>query len=698
MKTGKVKWYNAKKGFGFIESPGIDDVFIHYSGLVNKTEILEEGNKVTFEVENGRKGLQATKVRKLENSNQFYNPYNFVRWSNEAKEETALEHREFDSHLKSSGKTGKLKCTLITKSPLIINESKENINNNVHQIYEFYKKDGRYSIPGSSLRGMLRSVYEALTNSTYLVLNEYDNNVPLFYRGDMDMALNLIPARVVKENDSFKVELLKGHIDNEDSILKAAWVLKHTHKWSPTEGSDYGNRKIPELKDISHRDKVFAILSEPIKHRIKPFKFRNVEEISKDRNSLSKPRNAVEGYYYESGYNFTKKHDERFFYHVSSEGLEPELITLSDKHISRYNQLLDNYKEVNKDSKTPGRVEKGRHIVKDKKLKENDLLYVQLDSENNICGMYPVMISRKQYKTSILDLLPEYLKSPSNLNKVCPASRMFGWVNPRINSEESDSSLKSKIIISDATINMSNFKGTYETTLNILGSPKPTAIPLYLKTNKQEGMSKETQNLKTGYDQQNATLRGRKMYLSHCEVEKVNHKVERSKLNRTIKDAVKAENEFHFDICFSDLSDIELGSLLWLIELEGDMLHRLGYGKPFGYGQVKIKLDAIELDSLERFVTWSSNTQNIISEKEQYINRFKEAMEESFSAKFEEIIQIKDLKEILSPKINRKPIHYPKLSPNATGDHFKWFAKNKAGKRGYYQSLPYATEDKGLKY
>jgi CspA family cold shock protein len=64
--TGRVKWFNDAKGFGFIEREGGPDVFVHYSAIQSDGfKSLKENDKVEFEVREGPKGLQAANVVKL---------------------------------------------------------------------------------------------------------------------------------------------------------------------------------------------------------------------------------------------------------------------------------------------------------------------------------------------------------------------------------------------------------------------------------------------------------------------------------------------------------------------------------------------------------------------------------------------------------------------------------------------------------
>lgn len=67
MESGRVKWFNESKGFGFIEREGKEDVFVHFSAIhAEGYKTLSEGQKVQFEVVISQRGVQASNVHVLE--------------------------------------------------------------------------------------------------------------------------------------------------------------------------------------------------------------------------------------------------------------------------------------------------------------------------------------------------------------------------------------------------------------------------------------------------------------------------------------------------------------------------------------------------------------------------------------------------------------------------------------------------------
>ncbi|HWV72403.1 MAG TPA: cold-shock protein [Pseudosphingobacterium sp.] len=65
MKTGKVKWFNAQKGFGFIIQEDGTDIFVHFKDVQGGIDAIKDNDQVQFEVADGRKGQQAVNVKKI---------------------------------------------------------------------------------------------------------------------------------------------------------------------------------------------------------------------------------------------------------------------------------------------------------------------------------------------------------------------------------------------------------------------------------------------------------------------------------------------------------------------------------------------------------------------------------------------------------------------------------------------------------
>ncbi len=66
MSEGKVKWFNENKGFGFIENEKGGDVFVHFSSIQGDGfKTLNEGQRVSFDITQGKKGQEATNVRAI---------------------------------------------------------------------------------------------------------------------------------------------------------------------------------------------------------------------------------------------------------------------------------------------------------------------------------------------------------------------------------------------------------------------------------------------------------------------------------------------------------------------------------------------------------------------------------------------------------------------------------------------------------
>lgn len=312
---------------------------------------------------------------------------------------------------------------------------------------------------------------------------------------------------------------------------------------------------------------------------------------------------------------------------------------------------------------------------------------------------------RDNYTKSPADLLREEqggrFDSCRHPNKLCPACRTFGWVSPDDQDLEPAAQIAYRGRVRFSHAKHDRVVGDpFSAILAILSSPRPTAIGFYLRH--KNGSSPEEwskDQLHAGYDGKVA-LRGYKIYRrpKKSDLEAGNNgKKEYERVdgtadihNRTVRDALPAGNEFVFTVDFDNLSQLELGALLWSLSLEDDWAHRLGYAKPLGFGEVKNAIEQVELrkaatryDSLENDGISLCDSTAITAIKA----GFRESMELVFGKRFNALETLLDLKALLGPQAKTlPPVHYPRLTPEPTaaGENFKWFKD---------QGLPFAEND-----
>jgi hypothetical protein len=278
--------------------------------------------------------------------------------------------------------------------------------------------------------------------------------------------------------------------------------------------------------------------------------------------------------------------------------------------------------------------------------------------------------------------------------------------------------------------------------LAILGQPKPQQARFYIAKDK-EGTPLDKGITKENTYQNNYGLRGRKVYPHHNNLPaqywnnpnedrtqetqegrfqeyrrpKNSKNVERDDQNRSIKAWVKPNTTFSFNIDVTNLSDVELGALLWLLSLPENHYHRLGGGKPLGFGSVKLTIDWDKSD-LRKGETWRdfysslySTSDSSTREAEASIKIFKNAVTEAYSniKSFEEVRFIQAFCCGCQGFNDNKPVHYPRkrqqpgqnpVPPNPEGKAFEWFVENeRTGKDAKPPvSLPELWNETGLPY
>lgn len=820
MAKGKIDFLKPEGKFGFIRAE--TGLRVHFPFWVLsksvRPEDLQIGMEVEFDFVQAERGPTATRVEVLGvenkfdagvdepstngNSYRFLNPYNFVRFlafgdekSANGKPPTAFASallaagvkteptgKSFPKDLELLGKcappphdrwvglSGKIVCHAVAETPIFVADNEGVVTHpeeKEHKIYRQFQYQGAAAIPASSIRGMVRNVFEAITNSCFA---HFTGNKRLSYHLPAGEAPYLIPARVKheKKEDPWELELLTGKTplvihQRPRGPQYAAWLrawqrpiigLNPEVKY-PREA--YGKRPvIVDYLKYGHKEKVWARLRR-YKHPRAGFEFWNVEEIKKNDSKNKNDRPVFEnvgaddivaiGYLCLTNQNIERKHDERFFFRVPENTTGPTSIDLPKSVRDAYEDLITDYQgRHEKEVEKRGRENAAHANYKEKisalsrfvlnleeqKLSHGDLVYAWLEgpvSKPQVKFIAPVSVPRVSYENRVGDLLPVDLYKCDKYEKMCPACRLFGWVN---DSEELDAQKTPQAYAGRLRFQHARLlnKPTLmpEETLGILSVPKPTTTRFYLAG--QGGRPSRTLGLKgaegapltdeeAGYDAFSSpkddkakdekftplrSLRGRKFYRHHSNG-RMTQQIKLSDQNRTIRDALPKGSEFEFEITFDNLTKLELGALLWTLEMpasknESDSLfHRLGYGKPFGLGSLQIVIQSVKcLKHQKRYTSLAESGWDKIDPEiwKSWRMQFENSTAEKYGAdEFKKLPNVLDLKALLGKPASNLPVHYPRPTKGFDPDEYpsyEWFVGNKRDKGPKFE-LPLAAED-----
>lgn len=672
-------------------------------------------------------------------SYRFLNPYNFVRY---LEKERPKEHLLGDCapppHDRYVGLMGVITCRVQNVTPLFVSDSHDiepDEEHPGHKSYQFFRLpdehgDLKPALPAASLRGMLRAVFEAATNSCFGVFerDEEKGKVDrLEHRVSSDPGL--VPARVLDvDATGAKLELfdcttMAPPVPCTDkpatvrSGMVSAYkpvVLKKLRGGHDIPFSSYGV-VTPVFED---GERVAALVETTrVKHRTNHFQWFPVVKMASQAHYGSlvagPGHRKVFGYVHKTGPNIENKHDERLFFRwddtdpIPQTTYSPKTLTVDIKVVGEYDRILRKYRdrhseEVNQLQAAGWPVSATTlpfpsvFVRKDRQLRKHDLVYYFKDSRGteHIC---PISMPRIPYQHPREALLPKYIHPCKSYNALCPACRTFGWVHEDAATlpPATKVAYASRVRVTHGTLRKS--AGTFDDPdgdgirLAILSSPKPTATAFYLLP--KSGKPGEA----TYDDKQNTRLRGRKFYRHHGQWEELSADQQQEhrragnkpdKQNRTVKGVLNPGAEFEFEVHFENLQPIELGALLWTIQLEQGMHHRLGFAKPLGFGSMtvlKCSLQIVRSESrYKSLISSGSEEEAPTASILLYVDRFKDALQLLYGAKdnsFEMLPNIADLRALLSkPKIAATlHVHYPRHERRASvdGENFKWFVGNR---------------------
>ena len=548
----------------------------------------------------------------------FINPYNFVSTTQKVKRDT----------VEKGDLTGYITCTLRVEDMLAIPDIAQNPNS---QSFDFFPAIGNPLIPGSELRGCIRSAYEAVTESCFSVINS-----------------NLLSKRMSKPNNQRSPGILMKE--------KGKWVI-YSAKYRQ------GKKKLKEWENGIHCDcarKWFKLDEKP----------------------------TINNTYFYINRNWKNNR-------ISSGAI------CGDDDIDKLIQIFETYHEGIKKAETED-AEKLREIIRGyqedlrhmKNAENSDIMvpvFFEKDDVNLLVYLSPAQTGRVAFENTVPSLLDNH--TPCDGKKgYCPACSLFGSLGDK-------NPLASRLRFTDATEKESgsvNISDRY-VILPELSSPKLSSPEFY------STCGDKTESVTVwDYDSDGVALRGRKFYFHGLpkEADVLGSRQIETKV-------AESGSLFTFKLYFDRIIEEQLQQLLWVLTIgdnqsDSKQLHKIGMGKPVGYGSVKITVDNI---CLRKFDVTSFAYSVEEKQYDEYMKEFD--IEDHFDMK-----ALSDFKTITNYSMTVRedngikseiiPISYPiaerepkdekETSENLSAGH-QWFTGNRKTNNTFGRILPVLSSD-----
>ena len=490
----------------------------------------------------------------------FHNPYNFVPAPPRNTDNGDLgDHCPVpqDAFLPNRY-SGHIRVRMTAKTPLLVPDTdRVQVSASGHKTYpllvDLY---GKPLIPASSVRGMLRSAYEAVTNSRFGRFSQEQHRNRLAFRMEASQSLRLIPARI----ENGHIFLLTGTSNvgrdgRPNGPMYAAWLPRYDRNGKVSNlAVRYADDLLPQ-----HGDEV-ACWVEKIQHSNPSFVFWRVRAAVRgsdtyrlgpqlsvsqggEKSSPTQPTEMkrVHGWVCVTNANIKRKHDERLFFSDVIAGV-PGPFPVTEAHRSQWRDLILNYQSIHEDDlkkrrnrslrpdqylgPEPGQTAWSRHVYTpgDSELVDGTLCYVRLNaSRTDVDALFPVMIARELHSVSPWDLLEASLRPAATIDELSPADRVFGWVKSAakavadLNSTTEPAAVRSLLRVGPVTCESSVEEAVQSFSalgvpLAILSTPKPQQGRFYVAgSNAGEAQRDGLSKTEAGYSE-NKGLRGRKVY------------------------------------------------------------------------------------------------------------------------------------------------------------------------------------------
>lgn len=650
----------------------------------------------------------------------FINPYTFVpleqkpdrpqnQSSEEKNENSQVSQREEDDS--KDLLTGKIVYTLHNISPLFIPNTendhaiKDSENgedghdskavDNDHKSYEFFSYENTVGthkpvIPGSEIRGMVRSIYEAMTNSCMSVV---DRNMNFSKRVDERMKPGIlmwengklvlytaINQYRVREGENFSVKKYRNIDDIQDGSI-VRFIVRRNSGGIPlaeiaengrgTEGYLLKGNDGPEMKKPT----------EPYKWRKHEERFcSRCPEITKNECGSNSKNDCF----------FLEKHCAHIFSRRIPFGSNDRIDLDSDDIIRRMNILLQIYKKNKKDAEIGyGEYQATWNTFISQRIHGSGIP-VYYSNVEDIFYLSPACISREVYQTTLDRLLGAYIRCEKKEN-LCPACTLFGTI-------ASNCKRASKVRFADADfVSLEGvsietpWSGCYDEPITMyeLSTPSPSATEFYL--HRPEAIEGNVTNWTYDYycyedssrnieveKTDNPRIAGRKFYWHNPSMAvkmREAKNITKTDRNHTVR-PLKMGCIFRGELYFENISCNQLEELLGILNMSSNrednmtLAAKLGAGKPLGFGSVELKVEDI---ILRHFTDGRYTTEhNKPSDYSGHRNKL---------SKIEKIFQIDAVEK---KEVN---IVYPVAENQSLMEEgFKWFEQNRKASKSYPSS------------
>lgn len=582
---------------------------------------------------------QEIKIEHIENINGQYRkahaPYNFIPLNRKVVEYKSDIAEKNDRYYKEHN-TGYIELdietitSIYTRDTFNDNEIRNNIKNS-----DFYSPTGKLAIPGSSMRGMIRNLVEILSFSNF---GFYDNK-KLHYRAVADTTTlgNNYKELMVDESDNFYPNIESGILKKEGleyRIYPSKYIegtqiyrINFDKKTRLIDGTT--NYRLNEYTT----DKIYFSPVAPALHthyrfnkqtnkKDKPYKLKysRLSSVSKENDQ----ENKISGYIISSG-SFDSKHMHWVINEIDSES----------HYLICSEQLITDYKnDKNKEEKTDL-----LEILSNKSEGVPCFFISDMDNDNKKEVKYfgHTGMFRLTYNYQLKDFI-----SQNDVSKDLTDS-IFG----------KESEFATRVFFEDCILSEEQKNQDVlieEKRIKILGEPKPTTFQHYLNQD-----SDNKKNLRT-YNETNTEIRGNKLYWHKSNNTNWEETEQNKNSNMEVRiKTVKSQTKFTGRIRFENLSNIELGALLQSLELPEGCFHKIGMGKPYGLGSIKITPKLYLSNRVERYKSLFNEWNSLGSEeldKSKCIKIFQDfILKQLGETNYWNIKRLKELEKMLNYKL-----------------------------------------------